>query len=155
MTNRSKNIGTAVESAVTRFAQGYGFAHAERRALHGSLDRGDILLCPGVIVEAKGGATAETASDNLIGSWLAETERERVNANAAVALLVCKRRAVGATRAGQWAAWTTVGMLRDLVSSLPMAASAPAFRRADVEPIRMTLVGALTLLRAAGYGDPL
>lgn len=153
--NRSKARGTAVETAVTRFAQGYGFPHADRRALAGSLDRGDVLLCPGVILECKGGATAETASDALIGSWLAETERERVNANAAVALLVCKRRAVGATRAGQWAAWTTVGALRQLVSSLPFADAAPAFRRADVEPVRMTLVGALTLLRAAGYGDPL
>jgi hypothetical protein len=55
MTNRSKNIGTAAETAVVKAARAYGFPGAERRALHGSTDLGDILLCPGVIVEVKAG----------------------------------------------------------------------------------------------------
>ncbi len=155
MARRPKDIGTAVETAVTRFAQGYGFPNAERRALAGSLDRGDILLTAGVVAECKGGAMAERASDAVIGQWLAETERERVNARAAVGLLVTKRPAVGHARCGQWWAWLDLRTMRQLLSSLPDARHAPVWRRLDQEPVRMTLVGALTILRAAGHGDPL
>ena len=156
--NRPKNIGTAVETAVTRYAQGYGFPYAERRALSGSLDRGDINLCPGVIVETKGGAQAETASDALIRAWLKETDRQRVNANAAVGVLVTKRRMIGHSRAGDWSAWLTLRDLHALgwtplaLPGLPNGAGRFAHL---TTPIRLTWHDALTMLRAAGYGAPL
>ncbi len=43
-------------------------------------DEGDILLCPGVIVECKAYATY---SDAQVMLWLGETERERINAGRA------------------------------------------------------------------------
>ena len=36
MTNRSKAIGTAAETAVVRYLAAHGFPAAERRALHGA-----------------------------------------------------------------------------------------------------------------------
>ncbi len=152
MVNRPKAKGTAVETAVTRYAQAHGFPFAQRRALSGSLDRGDIDLCPGVVIECKGGAAAETASDALIAAWMAETERERANANAAVGLLVTKRRAVGHGRAGQWSAWFTMRTLHT-IGWAPIWA--PQSMGVQGVTLRTTLHEALTVLRAAGYGEPL
>lgn len=155
--NRSKSKGTATETAVTRYAQSNGFPHAERRALHGSLDRGDVLLCPGVVLEVKGGVTAETASDLLVERWLVETELERVNAGAAVALLVTKRAAVGSLRAGQWWAHLRLSTLAQITSSVPYPVGVPTGLRDRLldTPVRMTFDDALRLLRAGGYGSPL
>ena len=152
--SRSKNIGTAAESAVTRYAQDNGFPDAERVALAGMLDRGDVRLCRGVIVEVKSGEAAVTASDRLIGEWLDETEAERVNAGASVGILVTKRRAVGHARAGQWWAHVRMAELR-VLGWAPMAAGLTERQVIDRLAVRMTLADALTLLRAAGYGEPL
>lgn len=137
---------------MARYCQANGFPFAQRRALSGSLDRGDIDLCPGVVIECKGGAAAETASDGLIAAWLAETERERVNAGATVALLVTKRRAVGAQRAGQWSAWFTMRTLHTIGWSPIWAPQAMGVHGVT---LRTTLHDALTVLRAAGYGEEL
>lgn len=88
MTNRSKNKGTAWETAVVRYCQANGFPLAERIALHGSKDIGDIRLTAGVILECKDHATY---SDGDIADWLEETWREKLNANASHATLVVKR----------------------------------------------------------------
>ena len=155
MVNRPKAIGTRAETAVARYAHAHGFPHADRRALAGSLDRGDILVCPGIIAEVKGGAAAETASDELIRRWLAETERERVNAGAAIAVLVTKRRGVGPQRAGQWAAWMPFWTLAHVEGTAATAATHRARQHYRDVPVRLTLADTLTLLRAAGYGEPL
>ena len=148
MVNKPKQLGTAAETAVTRHARTAGFPLAERRALAGGADLGDILLCPGVIVEVKAGKAAEQASDARIGAWLDETERERRNANADVAVLVTKRAGVGHTNAGRWwAHWrlTDLARLRGYPTTLTV----------DDAPVRMTLDSALAQLRAGGYGTPL
>jgi len=148
MVNRPKQIGTAAETAVVRAARTRGFAGADRLTLTGSQDRGDIGLCPGVIIEVKGGQTARTASDGLIESWLAETERERLHARADVAFLVTQRAGVGAPNAHRWWAWWRLGWLDALTGSLP-GSDLPD------TPVRIRLGDALALLRAAGYGNPL
>lgn len=151
MVNRPKNIGTATETAVVRYARYSGFLLAERRALAGSNDLGDILLCPHVIVEVKGGKAAETASDAQILAWLAETETERRNADADVALLVTKRKAHGlANPQGWWTHWRLghLAQLRDYPLDLSETL-------ADEAVVRMTLASALAQLRAAGYGTPI
>ena len=102
MTNRSKNIGTSAETHVVRYLQANGFEHADRRALKGSLDVGDILVCPGLIVEVKAGAAAENASDGQLRLWCQETEREKVNAKAETAFLVVKRSGHGVAKMGGW-----------------------------------------------------
>lgn len=156
--NRSKAKGTAAESAVVTFLRANGFPHAERRALAGADDLGDVLVTAGVIVECKAGAAAEQASDGQIAAWLDETERERVNANAALALLVTKRKGKGAANAGQW--WAHLrGVALRRIGLHPLVGFALDDLRAlgalDGLTIRLTLADAVTLLRAAGYGTPL
>ena len=102
MTNRSKNIGTSAETHVVRYLQANGFPHADRRALKGSLDVGDILVCKGLIVEVKAGAAAENASDGQLRLWCAETSREKRNAKADTAFLVVKRKGHGIAKIGGW-----------------------------------------------------
>lgn len=93
----AKAKGTAAETAVATYLNTWGWL-AERRALSGAVDKGDIAGLPGVVVEVKAGARL------CIPQWLAETETERVNADASVGLLVVKPKGVGYTKVGQW--WT-------------------------------------------------
>lgn len=137
---RPRDIGTAAESATVRYLQANGFENAERRALRGALDAGDVTGCPGLAISVKGGAMAKTASDRLITAWLAELERQRVNAAATVGVLVQQRPGVGPPNAGRWWAWLPWGSL--------------CCGLVDGPPVRMHLADAVTLLRAAGYGDP-
>ena len=66
MTRRPMDIGTAAESAVVKVLREHGFPHAERRALHGSIDLGDITGTPGLAWEVKGGTTAKTAPEPIV-----------------------------------------------------------------------------------------
>ena len=150
MVNRPKQVGTAAETAVVRTARRLGFPNADRLALTGALDRGDVGLCPGVIIEVKGGAAAKNASDTLVDVWLAETERERVHAGAAHAFLVTARPGVGAPNAHRWWAWWRLGWLLPLAGGRPIG----LVERHDI-PVRMTLDAALLLLRESGYGEEL
>lgn len=137
--SRSKAKGTAAESAAVRVFQANGFPFADRRALSGALDRGDVLVCPGVIAEVKGGAMAENAGDGLVADWFAETERERRNAKADVGLLILKRKAFGHLRAGHWWAIVPATLLgHDLDAAVP---------------VRLRLDDACHLLRLRGWGD--
>lgn len=149
--NRPKKIGTAAETAVVRALRTLGFPHAERAALAGTNDRGDITGTPGICWEVKGGDAARTASDLLINTWVAETERERVNASADIGVLVVQRKGIGAANAHRWwailpASWLARLMLGDYQV---LCASDDHF------PVRMLLADACTLLRGAGYGQPL
>ena len=150
MVNKPKQIGTAAETAIVRAARTRGFSGADRLTLTGATDRGDIGLCPGAIVECKGGQAARTASDGQIAAWLAETERERRNAGADIALLVTQRPGIGAPNAHRWWAHMTVAtFLQALGATTAVTAPDPH------APIRMTFDSALALLRASGYGQPL
>lgn len=102
MVNKPKRIGTAAETAVVRYARAHGFPHADRLTLSGRYDRGDVLLCPGAILEVKAGKAAQAASIGQIRAWLEETERERVNAHADTAALVVQRRGLGLSRVHLW-----------------------------------------------------
>jgi hypothetical protein len=146
--NKPRAIGTYAETAVVRAARPRGFPYADRIALHGTLDTGDVGLCPGVVVEVKGGEAARGCSDLDVQRWLDETQRERDNANAAVAFLVVQRRAVGARNAARWWAYWRLGWISDLSYS-------QAFIGARHAVWRTTLGDSLDMLRAAGYGDPL
>ncbi len=42
--SKSKQKGTAAETAVVKYLKANGFPKAERRALQGNLDKGDISL---------------------------------------------------------------------------------------------------------------
>lgn len=51
--NAAKTKGTAWESRVAQWFRDNGWIHAERRALSGARDRGDIAGVVGVVIEAK------------------------------------------------------------------------------------------------------
>ncbi len=138
--NRSKNIGTAAESAVVRYLQQHGFYGAERRALHGNTDLGDVTGCGPIVFEVKGGQAAKTASDGQVTAWLEETETERRNANADVGVLVMARAGIGPNNAGNW--WAVV----------PLHQLNP-FLTQDA-PVRVLLRDAVVWLRECGHGDP-
>jgi hypothetical protein len=78
--------GTAWESAVVDFLTRNGFPHAERRALNGAVDKGDVAGIPGVVIEAKNCKTINLAQ------FLDEANRERDNAGAAIGVAWIKRR---------------------------------------------------------------
>lgn len=144
---RPRTIGTAAETAVVRFLRGHGHPHAERRALHGAQDRGDVTGTPGIAWEVKGGAAADRCQPAKLRAWLHETATERDNAGADIGVLVTRVAGVGAARCGLWSAWLTVRDLRWLHGQRTPVAT-------DLIPVRLLLVDACRLLAAAGYGDP-
>ncbi|KUJ65599.1 hypothetical protein ACZ90_45945, partial [Streptomyces albus subsp. albus] len=82
----SKKKGTSAESAVVAYLRSRGFIQAERRALNGSQDRGDVAGIPGTVLEVKNCARTELAS------WVDEAEIERVNDGASLGAVWSKRR---------------------------------------------------------------
>ena len=82
-TNRSK--GTSFETMIVRYMRDNGFPMAERRALHGSLDKGDINPGVPLVFECK------AAKRHELSNWIQQTEQERVNAEADFGVLVVKR----------------------------------------------------------------
>lgn len=96
MVNRPKNKGTAGESAVVAYLRTAGFPYAERLALQGGKDRGDITGIPGIVIEVK------ACQEYSFNGWLTEARVERDNAGADFGLVVAKPRLVGTTRTGKW-----------------------------------------------------
>jgi hypothetical protein len=146
MVNRSKNIGTAAETAVVRYLNTNGWGSAERRALRGNQDAGDITGTPGVCWEIKGGEAAKTASDGQLAAWLHETELERARDNAAVGLLIVQRHRKNVR---DWWVVSTIAPLCWLITGH----EPPPDYAAVV--VRTTLLEIVTVLRGCGYGDPI
>lgn len=92
----SRRKGTTAETIVVNYLRDHGWPYAERRALMGSKDKGDVTGVPGLAVEVK------SAVRICIPEWMRETETERVNANADYGLLVVKPKGVGETRIADW-----------------------------------------------------
>jgi Holliday junction resolvase len=92
---RPKDIGTRAESAVVAYLQAQGFA-AERRALAGVNDRGDVAGLPGIVVEVKDCARMELAA------WVKEATREAVPICGSPALGVVWHKRRGRGSPGDW-----------------------------------------------------
>lgn len=90
----SKRKGTTWESAIVDYLREHGAPHAERRALGGTNDRGDIAGLPGVVIEAKSAARVELAG------WVDEALVEQVNDGAQVGAVWHKRRGKTSPGAG-------------------------------------------------------
>ena len=73
--NRSKRIGTAFETKVVEYLRQW-WPYAERRALHGVNDKGDVSGLVGVCLEVKAHAIWKPSE------WLRELDAEIVNAAA-------------------------------------------------------------------------
>ena len=141
---RPRDIGTAAESAVVRYLRAHGFPHAERRALRGARDAGDITGTPGIVWEVKAGAQVISPSDRQIDEWLKETDDERRNVDADYGILVLRRR--GASNPADWWVWMYLLHLVSLVGDYDR--KAPGY----YVPVRLHLGRAVMLLRHAGYG---
>lgn len=108
----AKRKGTAAETEVVNALHRAGFIHAERRALAGALDKGDILGVPYWVFEVK-------AHDNYGGKlpqWLAELDQEIVNAKATHGVVWHKRRGKG--RAEDWFVTMSGGQFIRLLQEL-------------------------------------
>lgn len=94
MTNRSKAKGTAFESDVVAFFQEHGYPHAERRALAGNVDKGDVTgLGPDWVIECK------AVREITLAAFVDEAETERKNAGAKYGVAVVKRRGKNVAKA--------------------------------------------------------
>jgi len=150
--SRSKDIGTRCETAVVRYLQASGWPSAERRALRGAADAGDITGTPGICWSVKGGTAARTASDTTVDRWLTELAGQCVHAAADVGVLVMQRAGYGPARAESWTAVMRLGT----AAILHVALVNPAPETwTGGPPVRMLLGDAVRLLRTAGYGNPL
>lgn len=84
--SKQRDKGTKWETAIVDYLRTKGFPHAERRALHGTHDLGDISGIPGVVIEAKNQARHSWAE------WLDEAVDETRNASADVGVVWAHRR---------------------------------------------------------------
>ena len=87
--SRQRAKGTRWESKIVDYLRGNGFPHAERRALNGTHDLGDITGIPGVVIEAKDQARHSFAE------WLDEATAEAANDKADVGVVWAHRRGQG------------------------------------------------------------
>lgn len=85
----SRRKGTAFETAVVNFLREAGYDAAERRALQGRLDRGDIAGLPGWTLECKAEKTISLAQ------YMDEARAEAANAGTDLYAAVVKRRGKG------------------------------------------------------------
>ncbi len=92
--------GTAAETAVVNYLRFQGWPYAERRALSGPNDKGDVTGTPDLVWEVKAGNRLD------VPGWLRETEVERVNARASYGILVVKPQGVGLGNVDRW--WTVL-----------------------------------------------
>jgi Holliday junction resolvase len=82
----SKRKGTAWERRIVDYLVDNGFAYAERRALEGCNDRGDIAGIPGVVIECK------NARQLRLAEWVDEMVVEKKNAHAFIGAVIFPRR---------------------------------------------------------------
>jgi hypothetical protein len=122
--SKSRAKGTAWESTIVDYLRANGAPHAERRALGGVKDRGDVAGLPGVVVEAKSAARID------LSGWLTEAEAERANDHADLAVVWIKRR--GKTSPGQAYAVLTGEALVGLLKAAGYIADSP--RRGEAGP---------------------
>jgi hypothetical protein len=108
--SKSKQKGTAAETAVVKYLKANGFPKAERRALTGALDKGDISGIDDVVFEVKDHKKME------LSGWVKELEVEVDNANAVTGAVVHKRK--GTTDVGEWYATMPFYMFLSLIREL-------------------------------------
>jgi phytoene dehydrogenase-like protein len=109
----AKKAGTSFETSIVGYWAFHWDDRIERRARNGACDRGDISglrhMGNRIVAECK-----NYGGEFKIGTWLTEVELERGNDDAAVGLVVAKRR--GTTDPGDQVVILTVRDLTALVS---------------------------------------
>ena len=82
----SRRKGTSWETEVVRHLNSHGFPYAERRALYGSNDQGDVTGIPGVMLECK------AVREVTLAEFMDQVEAQTENAHAQIGAAVIKRR---------------------------------------------------------------
>lgn len=103
----ARQKGTRAETAVVDYLRTVGFPQAERRALGGNKDRGDIAGVVSTVLEVKDCKTTDLAG------WVRELEAEIANDGARYGAVVHKRRGKGSP--GDWYATMPVSRLVTLL----------------------------------------
>lgn len=143
MVKRPKDIGTAAETAVLRILKPW-FPDADRGALTGSHDQGDIRHCGDFIFEVKGGAQTKQIGDKLLEEWAKQTAVEALNSGRYFGVLVVQRHGFGAGRADRWWAYVPI---HDLVCWCGGYSGG----RSGTVMVRLELGQLLNLLAENGY----
>lgn len=95
MANKNKAKGTRAESRVVKELQANGI-EAERRALHGNKDEGDVLVTmpdgEKRILEVKAGKMTYNPSRSQLNEWLDQTRIEEIYSGMRGALVVVRYR---------------------------------------------------------------
>lgn len=96
MANPSKQKGTKGETQVVRYLAACGL-DAERRALHGSKDVGDVLVTKkdspmAMVIEVKSGKQTENPNRTQLEDWWQQTLVEGENAGYPSALVINRYR---------------------------------------------------------------
>lgn len=105
--SKSKQKGTAAESATVKWLQSKGRKYVERRSLSGVNDRGDIAGVNSVVIEVKNHARMELAA------WVAELIVEIGNDKAETGVVIHKKK--GTTDVGEWYATMPVHIWYELL----------------------------------------
>lgn len=107
--SKARAKGTLGENGAVQVLIENGFRHAERRALAGVNDKGDIAGVAGIVFEVKNHKTYK------ISEWMKETEIETKNASADFGILVVKPNGIGLSNAGKWWAVMTLEDMAQLL----------------------------------------
>jgi hypothetical protein len=107
--SKAKAKGTAAETGLVRFLREHGFPGAERRALTGEFDQGDVTGTPCLAWEVKNHKSYK------FPEWIKEAKIEAKNAKADYGILVVKPNGIGITNAGDWWAILTVDQMVHLL----------------------------------------
>lgn len=93
MANPSKAKGTAAETRVVKYLKSFGIK-AERKALSGSNDKGDIQVdvgwSVGLIMEVKSGKQTTNPTRKQLDEWMNQTMTEGKNSHCLSLLVVAR-----------------------------------------------------------------
>ena len=146
MVNRSKQKGTAAETAVVNWLHRLGFGQAERLALRGNLDVGDVRVRPGIHLEVKAGAAAAHPSQGQVVKWRDEATVEGVNGGVDC-YLVTKRK--GSADPGTWLVHLTLRELSELLTT------SQGYARTWIEEPAVITLSSLVMLTTAQLHRPI
>lgn len=105
--SKQKQKGTRAENQVVEFLKRNGFPYAERRALAGVNDKGDVTGIGPVVIEVK------DHQKITLSEFMSELKEEVNNAGAQTGVAVVKRR--GTLQVGDWYAVMPVSWWVDLL----------------------------------------